>query len=121
MASTQQKRDWEGLYREYLKSGLSLKEYSQKSGISHSWLARKFKSMEKAGLQPEGKLVVEEIPAENIPDGFIPVTVKEESAEADIQCPETIRIIIGKAVMELPGVTDEAQLIRILKAVSAAC
>ena len=120
MSEKRQRRDWKAVYLEYCESGLSVEQFGRTIGVSGTWITKNFRRLGKAGE------IVYPLPNEPAAQGpvFIPLDPTETPAanhvETDNHYP-TMKITIGKAVMEIPSGISGDTLKSVMQIVCEIC
>ena len=104
-------RDWSKVKEEYIKSGMTRREYAESIGMTLSWLNRGLNTLNKEEAQKDG-------PGPGAGKEFIPVEVKEGPA---LTPGYTINIKAGNLIIEVPADAGEEALGRVLKAAEKTC
>ena len=131
-----QKYNWNELYEDYLKSGLSKKEFAHRYNIHPTSVYKAFNKMglETASVRESEKAILTEEPSKRLPPdppSFIPVSIASDKVSvADNECvaaeqysfPEHPLVIsVGNVDISISDKSQVALLKDVLKAVLAVC
>lgn len=108
------KREWENIYKDYVKSGLTRGEFIKKHQLS-TYAFEKFKKLDDLHNKIDRKSKNEAI--------FVPAQVVVEKEDSDIVARETNSLVLssGKIQIVVTEETSQKLLLNVLKAISELC
>ena len=117
MSSKRQSRDWKAVYQEYRASGLSMEQFGKRIGVSGSWVTENFRRLARTGeiIYPLPK----ESPAEE--PAFLPLNLTDPPITAVDKNPSTLKVTIGKVVIEVPAEYSGETLRSVLRIACEIC
>ena len=120
MSEKRQRRDWKAVYLEYCESGLSVEQFGRTIGVSGSWITENFRRLSRAGE------VVYPLPKESAAQEavFLPIDPADmlpaDPATADDDN-SVLKVMIGKAVIEIPAGFSESTLKSVMRIACEIC